>query len=244
MPETKYILILANSARTKNKYCVAGKIATPLPDGRFDFKSEWIRLNNPSEGEGAVPYATTICPGRGAIQPLDIIEVQLQCPCNNPNHPEDWNYDPAVKWKWVTRADKSCLPDIVDDPVNLWIDVQKPNSVPVGYVTQMLPQPSTLCLIEAPKQMDFLFWKKTITDDQGKEKTKSVRELSFYLARQYHEFSVTDPAFMLRHKIWDRMTDMPQNIRLRDTPPIYLCLSLGLEFRSRHYKICATIFEP
>jgi hypothetical protein len=47
MAETKYILILANSARTKDKYCVAGKIATRRDDGTFDIQQHWIRLTDP-----------------------------------------------------------------------------------------------------------------------------------------------------------------------------------------------------
>ena len=71
MAETKYILVLANSARA-GKYCVAGKIATPRDDGTFDILQQWVRLTDPQNAEGAVPYAATICPGHGQIHPLDI----------------------------------------------------------------------------------------------------------------------------------------------------------------------------
>lgn len=249
MPETKHIIILANSARA-GKHCVAGKVATPLADGNFDVQSEWVRLTDPSSdgaaSEGAVPYAKTICLGHGQIKPLDIIEVELRGSCNNLNHPEDWYYEPASPWRFISRADKSCLPSIVDTPAQLWHDSQQPQSVQLGYVPTMTPQPSSICLIAAPSNMDFCFWKKSVPDanNPGQSKIKHVRELSFSYAGIYHEFSVTDPDFMKRHNIWTRMTDMAQLMRIQNASNYFLCLSLGLAFHGRHYKIGATIFEP
>ena len=81
-------------------------------------------------------------------------------------------------------------------------------------------------------------------DQPGQSKVKYVRDLTFIYAGRYHEFSVTDPDFMERHKIWDRMQETAQHLCLASSANIFLCLSLGLEFRGRHYKICATIFEP
>src|SRR5438309_1866415 len=102
MSETKHILILANSARA-GKHCVAGKLATPLKDGSYDVGNQWIRLSDPRDTQdGAVPYADTLCrPGRASVRPLDIVAVSLQAPCNDPNHPEDWFYDPARPWQYI-----------------------------------------------------------------------------------------------------------------------------------------------
>jgi len=76
----------------------------------------------------------------------------------------------------------------------------------------------------------------------GQMKTKWVRDLSFNHAGTYHEFSVTDPIFM--RPIWNRMTDTPQLMKFPDASNHFLCLSSGVEFHGRHYKICATIFQP
>jgi hypothetical protein len=246
MAAAKYMIVLANSARTKNKFCVAGKIATRVDDKNFDIQPQWIRLTNPDGDEGAVPYAKTICPGRGQIQPLDIIQVELRDPCNNPDHPEDWYYDPSRPWQVISRANTSCLRSIVDTPLQLWHDGQQASSVQAGFVRTMTPQASSIYLISAPPKMDFCFWKKSVSDSNnpGQMKTKYVRDLSFNYAGTYHEFSVTDPKFMKRHDIWNRMTDMPQLMRIQDAANYFLCLSLGLEFLGRHYKIGATIFEP
>jgi hypothetical protein len=109
----------------------------------------------------------------------------------------------------------------------------------------MKPTPSSICLIQAPGNLDLIFEKRTVPDGDkpGQTKVKYTRDLSFTHAGRYHEFSVTDPDFMRRHKIWDKMEKGPQHLRLTDSANTFLCLSLGLEFRGRHYKICATIFE-
>lgn len=88
MPEIKHILILANSVRSK-KHCVAGKVATPLSGSDYDIGKDWIRLTDPRVPDGAVPYASTICPGKGSVRPLQLIKMELQGSCNDANHPED-----------------------------------------------------------------------------------------------------------------------------------------------------------
>lgn len=245
MAETKYILVLANSVRA-GKYCVAGKIATRCSDGNFDIQQDWVRLTDPQNAEGAVSYATTICSGHGPIHPLDIIKLDLRESCNNPNHPEDWYFEPSQRWEFIRQEDKGCLPKIVDNPAALWFDRIHSYSVEAGYVSQMKSKPFSICLIRAPGDLDFVFQKKTVPDGDNPNQTKlkNVRDLKFTHAGRYHEFSVTDPDFMRRHDIWDKMQEAPQHLRFTNPANIFLCLSLGLEFRSRHYKICATIFEP
>jgi hypothetical protein len=245
MAETKYILVLANSVRA-GKYCVAGKIVTRRNDGTFTIQQQWIRLTDPEDAEGAVSYATTICPGHGQIHPLDVIKVELRESCKNLNHPEDWYFEPSRPWVFVQREDKSCLPKIADNPAALWFDAAQPDSVRAGYVSQMQPASFSICLAQAPGNLDFIFQKRTVPDgdNPGQTKVKFTRDLSFTHAGHYHEFSVTDPDFMRRHNIWNKTQEVAQHLRFTDSANIFLCLSLGLEFRSRHYKICATIFEP
>jgi hypothetical protein len=241
MPKTVQILILANSIR-HGGYCVAGKLAMPLENGEFKIVDQWIRLTNPDGDEGAVPHAKTLCPAPKQIHPLDIIQVELRGPCNNPDHPEDWYYEPASPWRFVSHADKSWLPLIADKPPRLWHDGGQPQSVHGGFVRAMTPPAFSICLIPGPQKMDLYFWKKPVQDPHtGQMKSKYVRDLLFEHAGIDHEFSVTDPVFM--EPIWKRMTDLPQVMRMPGASECFLCLSLGLEFHGRHYKICATIFE-
>src|ERR1700728_4918115 len=99
MPEIKHVLILANSPRA-GKHCVAGKVATPLASGKFNFGEQWIRLTDPRDPEGAVPYASTIYQGRGSVRPLHVVKVSLRGHCGDPDHPEDWYFEPDLRWEF------------------------------------------------------------------------------------------------------------------------------------------------
>lgn len=248
MAETKHILILANSEREGGR-CIAGKLATPLEGESVDFGQQWIRLNNPgSSGSGAVPYVHTLChsPHRSAVRPLDIVKVTLLDQCNNPDHPEDWNYDPSVPWEWVGTANKDCLAAIVDTPPTLWHDGSE-KAVHAGYIRKM-PQPASLYLINAPSGWSFEHFKEW---NQHKGYDKKRRRLKMTFGGRYHDFSVTDSEFDRRFKLpgaASQWPDIPSKLTVPHPDSVYFCLSLtGLtppDFISHHYKICATIFEP
>ncbi|MDR3456021.1 MAG: hypothetical protein P4N60_01135 [Verrucomicrobiae bacterium] len=117
MAETKHILILANSKRPGG-FCVAGKLATPLEAGLYDISNQWIRLVDPRNPAGGVPYGSTLCQGQ-AIRPLDMVKVVITGSCNNPDHPEDHFFDHTQAWEKVAEYGKDCLPTIVDNPASL-----------------------------------------------------------------------------------------------------------------------------
>ena len=244
MPETKHVLILANSVRSK-KHCVAGKIAAPRADGNYDIGPGWVRLTDPRVPDGAVPYASTICPGKGSVRPLQIIKVALQGSCNDANHPEDWNFDPAQTWTFENSITFETLHIVADAPPGLWHDGSADNSVPAGYVPKMQTPAATLYLIKAPPGWSFSFWKEWNSFEQ---RSDVKRKLSFTYAGEYHEFSVTDKAFTNRHNIYNRATETHQSLVVPNPDNVYFCLSLTRltppDFDRKHYKICATVFEP
>jgi hypothetical protein len=248
MPETKYILILANSVRSQ-KHCVAGKVATPQADGNYDIGMEWIRLTDSRVPDGAVPYANTICPGKGSVRPLQLIKVELQDSCNDANHPEDWNFEPTLQWTWESSTTFASLPIVADNPPKIWHDGSASNSVLAGYVPKMPAPAATLYLIKAPDGWSFTFWKEW---NSFENRNDVKRKLTFSYAGEYHEFSVTDKAFTSRHNIYNRATETRQTLTVPDPNNVYFCLSLtrltppdvNLRFSLHHYKICATIFEP
>lgn len=241
MAETKHILILANSRRPGG-HCVAGKIATPLSETSYDVTDRWIRLVDPRNPAGGVAYQNTICRGK-AIRPLDLIEVTTTTHCNNEDHPEDWFFDPTRQWQKVAELPRSCLANIVDRNITLWHDRTSANSVASGFVRTMQPHQFSICLVPGPPKMDFFFWKKTVHDPKtGQAKMKYVRDLSFHHSGAYHEFSVTDPEFM--SPFWKKITEHPQAMNFPDASRHYLCLSLGLDFHGKQYKVGATIFQP
>jgi hypothetical protein len=247
MAETKHILILANSIRAK-KFCVAGKEVTPKEDGKYDI-GPWIRLADAADPQGAVAYGNTISTANGssrAVRPLDIIKVTVTGPCGKQDHPEDWFFDTTKRWEIVNTAVHANLTDMQDTPTALWHDGSGAASVSAGYVRQMGKNAATLYLLKAPKEWHFLFWQNQVPDfnNPGQIKIKKHRELSFQYAGQYHEFSVTDPNFTTQHKIYNRMTDTPQLLKVPDPVNVFFCLSLTPEFNNHHYKIGATVFEP
>jgi hypothetical protein len=244
MSETKYILVLANSARV-GKHCVAGKVATAFEGTNFDIGKDWIRLTDPRDKEeGAVPYTNTICPGHGSVRRLDLVKVTLQDRCNDADHPEDWHFDPASPWEYVATANSSCLSDIADAPPQLWHYTDDSKSVPAGYVRAMGAAAATLYLIKAPSGWTFTHWKE---DNQFVQMPKTFRRLEFKYASTHHDFSVTDTAFTSRHKIFDKMQMYNhQTLPVPNPAGAFFCISLtklSPKFSRYHYKICATLFE-
>lgn len=242
MSEEKLILILANSVRDK-KHCVAGKVATALENGKFNISQQWIRLTDPRDPEGAVLPATTLLKGLRGVRPLDIIKVVLQDHCKDPNHPEDCFFDPAQKWELVASVGFDALPLIADNPLAIWHDGIEERSVPAGYVPQMAAQAATLYLVKAPPDWAFSYWKEW---NQWESRNDTKRKLTFTYANRHQQFSVTDRAFTNRYKIFDRATEMTQYLE-SPNPKAYFCLSLTKltpKYSQKHYKICATIFEP
>jgi hypothetical protein len=246
MPEIKHILILANSEREGGR-CIAGKLVARLEGDNLDVSPQWIRLNNPSSSKGgAVPWQHAKCHPNGApVRPLDIIKVSLLDQCNNPDHPEDWNYDPNVPWERVASAKIGCLTAILDTPQSLWHDGSD-KAVHAGYIRKMA-QPASLYLIKAPNGWSFEHFKEW---NQTEGYDKKRRRLKMIFGGKYHDFAVTDSEFDKRFKLPAAASHWPNSPTLLAVPNadgVYLCLSLtGLtppNFISHHYKICATIFE-
>jgi hypothetical protein len=247
MREVKYVAILANSVREK-KRCVAGKEVFPRADGKYEI-GPWIRFADPNDPHGAVSRASTLCGfigGVRAARPLDIVEAVFTGSCVNADHPEDCFFDTRRRWQIVDKLGYEKLRELQDCPVTLWNDGVKPNSVPAGYVRNMGRKAATLYLLKAPTGWSFAFWRSEAPDDAspGQMKERQHRVLSFRFGGMCHEFSVTDDEFNDRHKIFDRASGLRQLLTIPDSTNVFFCLSLTPEFRNRHYKIGATIFEP
>jgi hypothetical protein len=246
MTEARHILILANSARA-GKHCVAGKVATLLDDGKFDIGGQWIRLTDPREPEGAVPFANTICKGHGSVRPLQIVKVTLRDHCANPDHPEDWYFDPDKSWELSGRANTSVLAAIADNPPGLWHDGIEFKSVTAGYVRAMNKDAASLYLLKAPEGFKITYHKE-FSSFKGHD--RKIRKLELRFAGKLHDFSVTDPAFYRRFKLPGAVSEWPVapvTLAVPNPENVYFCLSLTKltppDFDRKHYKICATIFE-
>lgn len=233
--ETKHILILANSIR-RGKKCVAGKELIPKTGGGYTIGA-WIRMAHPNDPDGAVPEQSTDCPIHGFAKVLDIVKITFRGKCDDPDHPEDWWFDPFQKWEFVVHGGPAWLRHVVDNPASLWCDGTDA-SVQHGYVRRMGAEAATLYLIKAPAEWSFIYWKEVKNAE-----IKQRRRLRFAYGPHHHEFSVTDPQFTIRHNIQDKMAEEVQTLQIPNPTGAYFCLSLTPEFNGKHYKIGATIFE-
>jgi len=238
MHASKNILILANSIRAKNR-CIAGKELIPTSSGKYTIGS-WIRITDPTTPDGAVADESALCPGHGFPRVFDILRIPLRAKCGFEEHPEDWWLEPGKKWEFVKHGNSGMLPQLADHPTALWNEGNESDSVPAGHVHRMGKKAATLYLIKAPRQWTFTYWKEW---NQVAGKDTKRRRLSFKFAGTDHDFSVTDPIFTLRYRVYDKITDQPQTLIVPRPEDAYFCLSLTKEMNRRHYKICATILE-
>jgi hypothetical protein len=236
--ETKHVIILANSVR-RQKRCIAGKELFPAGNGKFR-AGKWIRVADPDCQEGGVSENHMVSESGRRIEILDIVEIQFRGPCNDPNHPEDWWLEPGKKFRFVDRRDRSVLKFLEDHPAQLWQSAS-PESVPFGYVKEMGANAASLNLIRCTEGAQFRYWKEM--DAESKKEKRHFRFTLSY-ANSTHDFSVTDPLFTRRHKVFDKLTEELQTIEFAKPSEVFVCASLTPEFNGKQYKICATIFEP
>ncbi|PWU21968.1 MAG: hypothetical protein C5B50_00400 [Verrucomicrobia bacterium] len=241
MPESKLMIILANSARPGGMICVAGKELAPAEKGLLRIGS-WIRVAHPEQPQGALPLAATRYLKHGSAQLLDVARIPLTGHCGNADHPEDWWLNPRQPWEFVRKHPIQALPTLADNPVSLWHEGDEDKSVPAGYVRRMDKTAATLYLIKAPKGWTFTYGKEWNKQEQ---KEKVYRRLAFEYAGVQHEFSVTDRLFTTRYQVFERAQSNPQTLTIPNPEAAYFCLSLTQELpgHGKQYKICATIFE-
>jgi hypothetical protein len=240
MSETKTIVILANSIRSGHR-CIAGKELRIKTDGAYQI-GPWIRLADHSTKEGAVPVRIACCQNHGWVKPLDIVQVQLESPCFNPDHPEDWWLEPNKLWQFIETWSMANVPLLADRPQNLWYAAD-PDAVPAGYIRAMGQRASSLYLIQAPEKWRFTYQRHY---NPFKRCDQKSRKLELALAGRQHEFSVTDPEFDHRFKLpaeTSRWSGFCTNPTVPNPAGCYFCLSLTPVFNGKHYKICATLFE-
>ena len=238
MSASKAIVILANSVRSGHR-CVAGKEL--IRNGDSWEVGPWIRITDPGTKDGSVRYELTRCRGGEEVQVLDVVEVPMQKPVGDEDHPEDWFVDTSQRWTHLTRLDVNELSRISDNPIDLWRDGGDGRSVPEGYV-QKMGEPSTLFLIENPLNARVSFWKERGTRGRDSDTIEKIRmRLCCTYGGVTHTFDITDPNFTERYHLFDRAEAREQMMRLEN--PLHLCVSLTRPWNGRQYKIAATIFE-
>lgn len=238
MAHTSTVVVLANSKK-KGGRCVAGKLIDSDQSGVYR-AGAWVRPIDPAGEEGTISPATTSV-GGSYLTPLDIVEIPLEAPSNDPHHPEDCIIA-GTAWRKVGRAGASqIIPAFCDDPLRLWgAQSAVSRRVPVGFVPQM-DVPSTLRLVQPTTESRI----HGFMDEgwEGRPPRPKIR-LSLSDDGLEHSFDVTDIAFLNRTEFADRVRENQEyEIVFKDPTKVAFCLSLTPPFKGYQYKIAAAIIE-
>lgn len=241
MPTWTRIVILANSTK-RNHRCVAGKVISW--DAALWHVGGWIRPIDRSEKEGAVSFSVMRCEDGSFPDVLDIVDVPLIGPANDPNHPEDWELDTQFRWKRVAKFPATGLGLLADTAPVLWSDPRHDRKVASGYVSSM-SNPASLCFMRPPLGWEFVKFRDTAwSGGMPTERTRMRSRLLFKIHDRPHAFDINDPHFDMRY---GRDLVVPEYGRVVVTVPhpakIYCCLSLTPAFNGWHYKVLAAVIE-
>src|SRR5437870_12788119 len=211
---TKRIVVLANSVKHDPGRCIAGREIIELQGGTFR-ASDWVRpVSTVGEGE-LQPAHTRVSDGK-PVQVLDIFNVPLLTPAQDPSQPENWIVDAATPWTRVGQWPQTRLDDLVESPQNLWLQPapMTTDRATAEYIQANPPLQSLYFLKLGKASLHRTIWGK--------------HRLSFDYRDGHYDFGVTDPVATARQTRGDL------------TSP-YVCVSLAPPFKGHHYKVAATV---
>jgi putative nucleic acid modification protein with dual OB domain len=230
----KRILVLANSTKHHPRSCVAGREL--IEEGNCKTRwGGWIRPVS-NHDEGALDFTERRLAESKDPKPLDMIQLSLSAPENNPLQPENWLIQEGQAWTKESSYDVEALLPLVEEPDNLWLDVSQKIDRASAIALQRLPNFQSLYLIR-PQTFYFQI-RSRVWDGDAK---KQQRGVFTYKGRQY-DFALTDPLIGRKY-----FPDYPRTqegiIEPKDSNRILLCVSLTPPFLELHYKVIATVFE-
>lgn len=143
---TKRILVLANSTKHHPKSYVAGREL--LGDGSGEIKwGGWIRPVS-NHDEGALDLVERRLTDTKDPKPLDVVQLALYAPENNPLQLENWLIQPDQAWTKESVLESRVLLALVEQPESLWLDPAQKNDRASASVLQRLPNFQSLYLIQ------------------------------------------------------------------------------------------------
>jgi len=230
----KRMLVLANSTKHHPRSCVAGRELIDEVNGKTRWGG-WIRPVS-NHDEGALDMTERRLVDTKDPKPLDIIQLSLSAPENNPLQPENWLIQSGQVWTKESSYEIQTLLPLVEEPDNLWLDTSQKIDRASTIVLQRLPNFQSLYLI-CPQTFYFQI-RSRVWDGYAK---KQQRGVFTYKGRQY-DFALTDPLIGRKY-----FPDYPRTqegvIQPKDSNRILLCVSLTPPFLNLHYKVIATVFE-
>ena len=195
----------------------------------------WIRRVS-NHDEGALDFVERRLADTKDPKPLDVIQLPLSGPENNPLQPENWAIQTGQVWSKESSCETQTLLPLVEEPESLWLDPSQKSDRASTPVLQRLPSLQSLYLIR-PEVFHFQI-RSRVWDGYAK---KQLRGLFTYKGRHY-DFSLTDPLIGQKY-----FPDYPRTqegvIEPKDSRRILLCVSLTPPFLDLHYKVIATVFE-
>ena len=230
----KRILVLANSTKHHPKSCVAGRELIDEGNGKTRWGG-WIRPVS-NHDEGALDFAERRLTDAKDPNPLDIIQLSLSTPENNPLQPENWLIQPGQVWAKDSSYDARSLLPLVEEPESLWFDSSQKSDRAGAPVLQRSQNLQSLYLIR-PEAFQFQIRSK-VWDGYAKKQRRG----RFNYKGRHYDFALTDPLIGQKY-----FPDYPRTqecvIQPKYPHRILLCVSLTPPFLDLHYKVVATVFE-
>lgn len=232
--EKKRIVILANSIK-KGGRCVAGRV---FPMGSGASFGDWCRpISTNGEGE-LTPSQVLVSPGR-PIRPLDVVDVPLQGPGQDPAHPEDWIVT-TEPWVLIGNASPPPLADLIEQPESLWLEPNmKRDRVSAAFVARSKNHRS-IYLIKPETLAIHYGWELDYYAGGHKKRTR----VHFVYRGVSYQLNLTDQDASSRYLgPFPRVNEAMKVVKPGSGDNCALCVSLTPALKGIHYKVVATLLE-
>ncbi len=236
VPESKYILVLANSIKHWPGVCIAGR---EIESSASNYTiGPWLRPVS-LHGEGELSHGECCLTNGRQPKVMDFVQLTVGRKMTDPLQPENWSNDNSVKWKSVNSSfQRPSFDLLVESPKSLWIE-------PDGRIDRVSADhlkgkrlKASLRLIHVPEIEARFEWNEW--DGRFKQRR---RALFTYNGISY-ELNITDPAFSDRYRANFPAQGSPsKTFSVKPLSGCHLCVSLAPEFNGYHYKVVATIIE-
>jgi hypothetical protein len=232
----KRLLILANSFK-RDARCIAGRELS-IVDGRYRI-GRWIRPVS-AHDEGQLELLESTYQQGSLVQVLDIAEVDLAGPANDPYQPENWTIAGPHCWRRVPPARNTVpLEKLVESPPHLWPDDSEPRSDRIWHERLRRRPPAQSIYVIRPLRLRLVFcWRY---NKHRKCDGRKSRAMFDYNGVEY-DLPLTDPEATHRHgAAFPALGEPPRVVELASADGPLVCVSLGNDFEGFHYKIAAAV---